>query len=205
MQSNCLALQPELTGVGSSKSECCGTERDSGQHVHLVSFKQRWSCAILHLCQERHNQCGHSSWRGRQGIYPRLPALGLHPGPWPTPTILARLEPATIPHASSVLGKTNVSTHIYARQACQACQHGPSIAKTSLISVKQWAFLFLQREVKPAYGSEKNTLLLWGDAPRWEYSTAPLMDSDGHPVAWPDAGSGGHAMHFNDQQVGALT
>ena len=63
----------------------------------------------------------------------------------------------------------------------------------------------LQQEAKPSYGNEKNTLLLWGDAPRWEYSTAPLMDSDGHPVSWPNPGSGGHAMYFNDQQVTFLS
>jgi hypothetical protein len=55
--------------------------------------------------------------------------------------------------------------------------------------------------VKAAHGNEKNALVLWGDAPRWEYSTAPLMDSDDKPVKYPNPGSGGHAMYFNDQQA----
>lgn len=61
--------------------------------------------------------------------------------------------------------------------------------------------LAVQQEVKPAHGNEKNALVLWGDAPRWEYSTAPLMGADGQPVERPNPGSGGHAMYFNDQQV----
>ena len=50
-------------------------------------------------------------------------------------------------------------------------------------------------------GNAANKLLLWGDAPRWEYSTAPLMEANGKPVDRPFAGTGGHALHFNDQQV----
>lgn len=61
--------------------------------------------------------------------------------------------------------------------------------------------IHVQQEVKPAHGDAKNSLTLWGDAPRWEYSTAPLMDSDGSPVKKPSAGTGGQAMHFNDMQV----
>lgn len=61
--------------------------------------------------------------------------------------------------------------------------------------------LTLQQLMRPSKGNEKNILVLWGDGPLWEYSTAPLMQSDGKPVSRPYPGSGGHAMFFNDQQV----
>ena len=59
----------------------------------------------------------------------------------------------------------------------------------------------LQQIAKVTMGNEANNLVLWGNGPMWEYSTAPLMESSGKPVARPYAGSGGHAMFFNDQQV----
>ena len=50
-------------------------------------------------------------------------------------------------------------------------------------------------------GGEGNALLLWADAPRFEYSTAPLVDKNDLPVAPATAGPGGSALQFNDQQV----
>jgi hypothetical protein len=59
--------------------------------------------------------------------------------------------------------------------------------------------------VSDSRGSQDNQLELWGDTPRWEYSTAPLMDWDtGSALAPPDPGSRGHALHLNDQQVHIL-
>jgi hypothetical protein len=56
--------------------------------------------------------------------------------------------------------------------------------------------------VSEARGGVDNKLELWGDAPRWEYSTAPLMAWDtGKPLAGPSAGSRGHALSLNDMQV----
>lgn len=46
-----------------------------------------------------------------------------------------------------------------------------------------------------------NGLILWGDAPRWQYSTAPLMTSSGQPVKMPSPGSGGTALRLDDQQA----
>jgi hypothetical protein len=61
----------------------------------------------------------------------------------------------------------------------------------------------LQESVREAGGSQDNKLELWGDAPRYEYSTVPLMRSDGSkPVSSPKAGSRGHALSLNDKQVG---
>ena len=48
------------------------------------------------------------------------------------------------------------------------------------------------------------TFLLWSDAPKWEYSTAPLTYADGLPLAPPSAGAGGHALYLNDKQVAAM-
>ncbi|KAK9918751.1 hypothetical protein WJX75_006574 [Coccomyxa subellipsoidea] len=60
--------------------------------------------------------------------------------------------------------------------------------------------------VSDSRGSQDNQLELWGDTPRWEYSTAPLMDWDtGSALAPPDPGSRGHALHLNDQQALMLT
>lgn len=56
--------------------------------------------------------------------------------------------------------------------------------------------------VADSRGGQDNVLELWSDAPRWEYSTAPLMDwdsGDALPPAMP--GSHGHALHLNDQQA----
>ena len=56
--------------------------------------------------------------------------------------------------------------------------------------------------LEEARGGKDNKLELWGDAPRWEYSTAPLMAWDtGKPLAPPSAGSRGHALYLNDMQV----
>eukprot|EP00884_Botryococcus_braunii_P003508 jgi/Botrbrau1/13158/Bobra.0187s0106.1 len=59
-----------------------------------------------------------------------------------------------------------------------------------------------------AHGVAKNSgkndfdpLYLWADAPRWEYSTAPLTRSDGHRVKGPEPGDAGTALQLNDQQV----
>ena len=51
-------------------------------------------------------------------------------------------------------------------------------------------------------GKDVGSFLLWSDAPRWEYSTAPLTYSDGIPLPGPKPGDGGgHAIYLNDQQV----
>lgn len=47
-----------------------------------------------------------------------------------------------------------------------------------------------------------NQLYLGADAPSWVYSTAPLAQPDGTPVAPPTPGAAGHAMFLTDQQVG---
>lgn len=60
----------------------------------------------------------------------------------------------------------------------------------------------LQESVREARGHQDNKLELWGDAPRYEYSTVPLMRADGlRPVSNPKAGSRGHALLLNDKQV----
>jgi hypothetical protein len=56
--------------------------------------------------------------------------------------------------------------------------------------------------VADARGGEGNKLELWADAPRYEYSYAPLMDArSGAPLAAPTAGARGHALYLSDQQV----
>ena len=56
--------------------------------------------------------------------------------------------------------------------------------------------------MREARGHQDNKLELWGDAPRYEYSTVPLMRADGlRPVSNPKAGSRGHALLLNDKQV----
>ncbi len=63
-------------------------------------------------------------------------------------------------------------------------------------------FLQLQSYVREARGSQDNKLELWGDAPRYEYSSVPLMKPDGSkPVKNAKAGDRGHALMLNDKQV----
>lgn len=63
-------------------------------------------------------------------------------------------------------------------------------------------FLQLQSSVREARGSQDNKLELWGDAPRYEYSSVPLMKPDGSkPVKNAKAGDRGHALMLNDKQV----
>ncbi|BDA49076.1 probable Sushi, von Willebrand factor type A, EGF and pentraxin pentraxin domain-containing protein at C-terminar half [Coccomyxa sp. Obi] len=60
--------------------------------------------------------------------------------------------------------------------------------------------------VSDSRGKQDNQLELWADAPRWEYSTAPLMDWDsGEALAPADPGSRGHSLLLNDQQALTLT
>lgn len=47
----------------------------------------------------------------------------------------------------------------------------------------------------------RNELYLQADAPLWQYSDAPLAEASGRPVAPPQPGSGGYAMHLGDRQV----
>ncbi len=62
--------------------------------------------------------------------------------------------------------------------------------------------LQLQSYVREARGSQDNRLELWGDAPRYEYSSVPLMKPDGSkPVKNAKAGDRGHALMLNDKQV----
>ena len=59
-----------------------------------------------------------------------------------------------------------------------------------------------QESVREARGSQDNKLELWGDAPRYEYSSVPLMQADGtRPVKKARAGDRGHALLLNDKQV----
>lgn len=60
----------------------------------------------------------------------------------------------------------------------------------------------MQAQVRDAHGGGANPLLLGADAPAWVYSTAPLAQPDGKPVAQPMPGSAGYAMFLSDQQVG---
>lgn len=63
----------------------------------------------------------------------------------------------------------------------------------------------LQEMVSDSRGKQDNQLELWADAPRWEYSTAPLMDWDsGDALAPADPGNRGHSLLLNDQQVHLL-
>ena len=58
--------------------------------------------------------------------------------------------------------------------------------------------------IKDSFGRENgvaNDLYLSADAPQWVYSTAPLANPDGTPVAVPTPGSAGHAFRLSDQQV----
>ena len=61
----------------------------------------------------------------------------------------------------------------------------------------------MQGHVRDVHGGRQNDLKLGADAPVWVYSTAPLAEADGRPVEAPRAGTAGHAMSLNDQQVGA--
>ncbi|KAK9863294.1 hypothetical protein WJX84_001190, partial [Apatococcus fuscideae] len=68
----------------------------------------------------------------------------------------------------------------------------------------QHNFHFSSANVKDnkAKDTQGNAMLdLWADAPRWEYSTAPLADANGRPLDAPQAGAGGSAMYLSDQQV----
>ena len=62
----------------------------------------------------------------------------------------------------------------------------------------------MQVEARAVFGNPGNSLILWGNAPKWQYSTAPLMTLLGDPVTPPTAGSGGLALQLNDQQVASL-
>ena len=63
----------------------------------------------------------------------------------------------------------------------------------------------LQEMVSDSRGKQDNQLELWADAPRWEYSTAPLMDWDsGEALPPANPGSRGHSLLLNDQQVHLL-
>ena len=55
--------------------------------------------------------------------------------------------------------------------------------------------------VKDTVSPHGNDLYLGADAPAWVYSTAPLAQPSGAPVAAPTPGSAGHAMALSDQQV----
>lgn len=60
----------------------------------------------------------------------------------------------------------------------------------------------LQAVVLDARGGQANSLELWADAPRFEYSDAPLMEAaTGAPLPPPTAGARGHALYLSDQQV----
>lgn len=63
----------------------------------------------------------------------------------------------------------------------------------------------MQDEVREATNKDAGSFLLWADAPKWEYSTAPLTYNDGMPVDGPTAGVGGHAIALNDRQVSACS
>ena len=54
-----------------------------------------------------------------------------------------------------------------------------------------------------ANGTEAK-MLLWGQGPKWEHSTAPLVDSTGSLMQPPLAGRAGHAVRLNGQQVHSL-
>ncbi len=59
--------------------------------------------------------------------------------------------------------------------------------------------------MREARGSQDNKLELWGDAPRYEYSSVPLMNQDGtRPVKDARAGDRGHALMLNDKQVSRI-
>ena len=59
--------------------------------------------------------------------------------------------------------------------------------------------------MREARGSQDNKLELWGDAPRYEYSSVPLMNQDGtRPVKDARAGDRGHALMLNDKQVSMI-
>ena len=51
-----------------------------------------------------------------------------------------------------------------------------------------------------ANGTEAK-LLLWGQGPKWEHSSAPLADSQGSLMAPAQAGRAGHAVRLSGQQV----
>ena len=62
-----------------------------------------------------------------------------------------------------------------------------------------------QAVVRDARGGQGNGLELWADAPRWEYSDAPLADPvTNAPLAAPTAGARGHALWLDDTQVGII-
>ena len=60
--------------------------------------------------------------------------------------------------------------------------------------------------MRDARGGQGNGLELWADAPRWEYSDAPLADpATLAPLPPPAAGARGHALWLDDTQVGKLS
>ena len=52
-----------------------------------------------------------------------------------------------------------------------------------------------------ANGTEAK-LLLWGQGPKWEHSSAPLVSPQGSLMAPAQAGRAGHAVRLSGQQVG---
>ena len=52
-----------------------------------------------------------------------------------------------------------------------------------------------------AGGRGTETLLLWGEGPKWEHSTVPLVKADGSLVAAPTVGRAGHAIGLSGNQV----
>jgi hypothetical protein len=59
-----------------------------------------------------------------------------------------------------------------------------------------------QDSVRDLTGDGGHSLQLWASGPRWQFSTAPLLDTSGKPLESPRPGAGGgRAMLLTDQQV----
>ncbi len=83
---------------------------------------------------------------------------------------------------------------------CQ-CHAALNISQAAAALTRPAAALPQQGHIRDGHGGGANPLLLGADAPSWVYSTAPLAQPDGKPVAGPTPGSAGHAMFLSDQQV----
>ena len=117
--------------------------------------------------------------------------------------------PATSPPSKAHDAAAQPSHSTVWRRYC-GCPEGlhtaPNLMLTLMIEASQapaeWHLLPAQASIREARGSQDNKLELWGDAPRYEYSSVPLMNQDGtRPVKTARAGDRGHALMLNDKQV----
>ena len=106
---------------------------------------------------------------------------------------------------------TLLSSKSFFRLACMFCAHlkwcegnEPKAHKSDADEAAHKC-AHAQTVARDARGSPGNGLELWADAPRFEYSDAPLMAAEtGVPLDPPTAGARGHAIALSDMQVACV-